>query len=173
MEITAHSNESYKAHKCFFNLTTKNNNILNKIFKILLPIFSVLSLLLTFFYDKEILPLSILIVFCTLLYYFIDIFMPLINYKLTKISSGLHDILTFYDDEIKVTTQSKNLNSESTLNYDVLKKVYETTEYFFVYISHQQAFIVDKSTISGGTEEQLRNYLIKAVGDKKYKYYYK
>lgn len=173
MEITAHSNESYKAHKLFVNITLKNNNIFNKFFKILFPVFSVLALLLTLLYDKEILPLALMLTFCTLLYYFIDIFMPLINYKLTKVSTGLHDILTFYDDEIKVISQSKNINTESTLGYDVLKKVYETNEFFFVYISHQQAFIVDKSTIQGGSEQQLRNRLVKAVGEKKYKYYAK
>lgn len=52
----------------------------------------------------------------------------------------------------------------TNIEYSILFKVMETSEYFFVFIQKQQVFLVDKSTVQGGTIEDVREVIKNALG---------
>ena len=72
----------------------------------------------------------------------------------------------FLDDMIKVFTKSDEYNGEAKIEYSLFAKVYETSKYLFMYQTNNQAFVIDKSTIEGGTTEDIRMKLYSFLGDK-------
>lgn len=79
---------------------------------------------------------------------------------------GMRQEFVFADYEMSETTSSEKFNGTSRLKYSAVHKVMETSKYFFVYQTDNSVYIVDKSTLSGGTVEELRAKLSPAV--KKY-----
>ena len=67
---------------------------------------------------------------------------------------------------MKVFTKSEEYNGEAEIEYSVFIKIYETSKYFFLYQTNNQVFLVDKSTIEGGSVEGIRNKLSSFVKDK-------
>lgn len=83
--------------------------------------------------------------------------------------SGLKDAenaYVFYADKMSVESKGEAYSGNSEIAYPVLVKVYETSAYFFVYQTKNQAFIVDKRTIVNGTAEEIRARLMSHVGKK-------
>ena len=72
----------------------------------------------------------------------------------------------FCDNVLKTFTKSQEYNGEAKFEYSLFVKVYETSKYFFMYQTNNQVLIVDKSTIEGGTVEEIRNKLSAFVKDK-------
>ena len=72
----------------------------------------------------------------------------------------------FCDDVLKTFTKSQEYNGEAEIEYSLFVKLYETSKYLFLYQTNNQVFIVDKSTIEGGTVEEIRNKLSAFVKDK-------
>ena len=72
----------------------------------------------------------------------------------------------FGDNSLKVFTANLEYTSESKMEYSLFVRVYETTKYIFVYKTNNQVHIIDKSTIEGGTAEDIRNKLTPYVKDK-------
>lgn len=72
----------------------------------------------------------------------------------------------FSDNVLKVFSKSQEYNGEAQIEYSFFVKVYETTKYLFLYETNNQVFVVDKSTIEGGTVEDIRNKLSTFVKDK-------
>ena len=92
--------------------------------------------------------------------------LPRIRYNyLAKMKSAENDYI-FYDDVLKVFTKSEIYNGEAEIAYSLFVKVYETSAYFFLYQTANQVFIIDKSTIEGGSAEDIRNRLSLFVKDK-------
>ncbi len=54
------------------------------------------------------------------------------------------------------------------MEYSLFTKVYETSDYFFLYQTNNQVFLVDKSTVEGGSVDDIRNKLSSFVKDKYY-----
>lgn len=73
---------------------------------------------------------------------------------------------TFCDDVLKVVTVSEYIQGKEELQYSLFVKVYETSDFFFLFQTRNQVLIVDKSTIENGTEEDLRNKLTASVQGK-------
>ena len=65
----------------------------------------------------------------------------------------------FREDGIQITSKGDLYAGEAELKYPMIPKVMETSAYLFIYQSKNQVFIVDKSTITGGTVEDLRKKL--------------
>ena len=78
------------------------------------------------------------------------------------------NIYLFGDDILKVFTKSEEYNGEAEMEYSLFAKVYETSDYFFLYQANNQAFLVDKSTVEGGSVDDIRNKLSSFVKDKYY-----
>ena len=170
MEIKSSYKFNFKTYKKFVHLTTK---WMKPLFLILEIIIGLSILACVFSLISGVTEIISSMIMCIILEAFIIsyyVFFPHLSYKLTKITNNVEDNHLFCDDSFIVETKGKNITSQATVKYDILKKVYEDGEHFFIYISKNQAYVVDKATISGGSEGELRNRLVLAVGEKKYKY---
>ena len=84
---------------------------------------------------------------------------PKTQYKaLAKLQNSENEYV-FCDTFLKVSTKNNEYNGESVIEYSYFVKAYETTKYFFLFQTNNQAFLVDKNTIEGGTAEEIRNKL--------------
>ena len=91
---------------------------------------------------------------------------PRIQYKALAKMKDTENEYVFCDNILKTFTKSQEYNGEAEIEYSLFVKVYETSKYFFMYQTNIQVFIVDKSTIEGGTVEEIRNKLSAFVKDK-------
>ena len=108
--------------------------------------------------------LSVEILGLLLIYFWYFIF-PKIQYKSLAKMQNVENEYVFYDNALKTFTRSQEYNGEADIEYSLFVKVYETTKYLFLYQTNNQVFIVDKSTIEGGTPEDIRNKLSSYVKD--------
>ena len=97
---------------------------------------------------------------------FVYFAMPKIQYNSMSKMKDVENNYVFYDDEFTAASVSEHLNAKDTLKYSIMVKAYETEKYFFIYISKRQLFTVDKSTLEGGTAEDLRKKLSSVLGKK-------
>ncbi len=109
--------------------------------------------------------LGVEIVWLILMYFWYFI-IPKMQYKsLAKMKDAENEYI-FCDNVLKVFTKSQEYNGEAEIEYSLFVKVYETTQYLFLYQTNNQVFIVDKSTVEGGTAEDIRNKLSTYVKNK-------
>ncbi len=80
-----------------------------------------------------------------------------------------HSEYTFYEDELVETSSTDNVSASSTVKYAQVYKVTENKHCIFIYMSGNQAFLIDKSGFTNGTAEQLRVLLRSKVDAKKLK----
>ena len=99
---------------------------------------------------------------------FLIFIIPIIAAKGRKNLIGGVNTYEFSDNEIIIDTNINEAMSQSKMNYNSLLWVYETKEYFYLYISQNAALILGKSDISVGRVEDLRNLFIKHISVKKY-----
>ena len=107
-----------------------------------------------------------LIIFWCLLEYYIYFLVPRIRYKALAKMKEAENEYVFYDNIMKAFTISAEYSGEAEIEYSLFARVYETSTYFFLYQTNHQVFIVDKSTVAGGTAEVIRNKLAGFVKDK-------
>ena len=105
-------------------------------------------------------------IFGLLLIYFWYFIIPKIQYKSLAKMQNVENQYIFCDNVLKAFTKSQEYNGEAEIEYSLFVKVYETSKYLFLYQTNNQVFIVDRSTIEGGTVEEIRNKLFAFVKDK-------
>ena len=105
-------------------------------------------------------------IFGLLLMYFWYFIIPKIQYKSLAKMQNVENEYIFYDDVLKTFTKSQEYNGEAQIEYSLFVKVYETSRYLFLYQTNNQVFVVDKSTVEGGTVEEIKNKLSTFVKDK-------
>lgn len=84
---------------------------------------------------------------------------PRIQYNALDKMKMMENEYTFCDDVIKVSSKSEEYNAEGELKYSMIPKVKETSKYLFVFQTENQVFVVDKSTITNGTINDIREKL--------------
>ncbi len=90
--------------------------------------------------------------------------LPKIRYNAMAKMKEAENEYIFCDNIFKAFTKSDEYIGEAEIEYSLFVRVYETSKYFFLYQTNNQVFIVDKSTIEGGTAEDIRNKLLSYVG---------
>ncbi len=90
---------------------------------------------------------------------FVYFILPEIQYKSLSKMKETENNYIFSDNVLKIQTKSEVHSGEHEIEYAMIQKVYETSGYFFIYITRNQVFIVDKSTVEGGSHEDIRNKL--------------
>ena len=108
--------------------------------------------------------LAVLLILLECYFYFL---LPKIRYKALAKMKETENSYVFCDDVLKVFTKSPEYTGEAEVEYSVFVRVYETSKYFFLFQTNNQAFLVDKSTIEGGTAEDIKNRLT-TLGKGKY-----
>ena len=107
----------------------------------------------------------LLLVIITVYCYYI---LPRIRYNaLAKLKNTENDFV-FCDSFMKIISNGFGLSGQTEIQYSTLVKVYETSKYFFVYQMKNSVIIVDKSTVTDGLPEDIRNRLQAFLGDKYY-----
>lgn len=105
-------------------------------------------------------------IFGLFLIYFWYFIIPKIQYKSLAKMKNVENEYVFCDNVLKVFTKSQEYNGEAEIEYSLFIKVYETSRYLFLYQTNNQVFIIDKSSVEGGTVEEIRNQLSAFVKDK-------
>ena len=86
-------------------------------------------------------------------------FYPKVRYNALAKMKNTQNEYVFTDEKIFVISTGAEYNGEAEIEYSLFVKVYETSKYLFLYQTNNQVFIVDKSTVEGGTVEEIRNKL--------------
>ena len=109
--------------------------------------------------DKRALFYLALLIVVWLIVWLQYMFLHKIQYNaMAKLKDAENEYL-FCDNILKIYTRSADYNAEAEVEYSFFVKVYETSKHLFLYQTKNQVFIVDKSTIEGGTAEDIRNKL--------------
>ena len=77
--------------------------------------------------------------------------------KSDKFTENNTNTFVFYDKGLEVS----NKNGKFNFKYFLIRKVFETPEYFYLYVSKENAFLLSKSAFSLGTSEDFRTFIAK------------
>jgi len=162
-------------YQLYTNSKSELNNKKRRNSKIRIPILY-LFLGLFFIYNNSDLTGYIFIFFGLLWYGFYPKYASnrvkkyLINYIKENFTEkiNIENELNFQDEYIYV----KNENEESKILTNKLKKIVELNDYYFIFLSKIESFIIPKSIIQDETEfkEQMNKYNIEYVDERKWKW---
>ena len=127
-------------------------------------LFVILAELLLFESDGWVL-LSAVVLCCACIgmEFFAYFMLPLLYINLMKNLIGATNRFEFRENSFSVYSKEKLYSETSTLSYEFLKKVYETSEYIFLFLPNNTAFVVEKSTVSHNEDCILQNVLCEKV----------
>ena len=128
-------------------------------------VFAVL-LLEIIFWEADMIFLAALLVAALLLMCYSYFWLPRISYKAQAKMKNAENSFVFGQQAVRITSRTAQYEGEAHIEYTLFVKVFETSEYFFLFQTKNQAYIVDKATIRGGTAKDIRSRLTPAV--KKY-----
>lgn len=75
--------------------------------------------------------------------------------KSDKLGENSTNKYTFYDKSFEI----QNKNGLFSYKYFMLKKVFEAEDYYYLYVSKENAFLVSKSAFSLGTSYEFANFI--------------
>ena len=94
--------------------------------------------------------------------------LPGIKYRAMKNLADAENDYLFCEHTLKTTSRSSDYLGSSEMEYSFFAKAYETSKYFFLFQTNNQVYIVDKSTVTGGSFEEIRNRISAYLKDKYY-----
>ena len=77
---------------------------------------------------------------------------------------------SFYEDYFTVLTTGM-MSGTTNIQYGAIYCVYQTKDYFYLYLQQNQAFLLDKASFTTGSPEDLAVLLKKVLPMKKYRSY--
>ena len=175
MKIYAETKCDFKTMKAFTYLSAFRTNKPGK--KVLL--FSVITILLAIILWLEIQLLGanaffvvtfILVLLILALELYLYFGLPVVRFRAMGNLMGCKHAFRFEDEAFTVMSSDTGYSSECTIGYKNLEKVAETPDYFYIFHSKTQVFIVNKSSMEEGTEGQLRQKLVEYLNGR-YKIY--
>ena len=86
--------------------------------------------------------------------------LPTIRYNALKKMQEAENQYVFGEHSIKASTDGEAYTGTSEMAYTMFTKVYETGNYFFLGLGNHQFYIVEKSTVKGGSEDEIRALLL-------------
>ena len=92
--------------------------------------------------------------------------MPKIQYNATAKLSDIHNSYIFKDDEFHIFSSKEGYSGAGSLKYNMIFRVMETKEFLFIFQNKSQVYVVDKSTIEGGSWIDVRNKIEPLLGKK-------
>ena len=75
--------------------------------------------------------------------------------KSDKVSEKSANTFSFYDSRIGIA----NANGKFSYKYIMLRRVFETDSFFYLYVSKENAFLIDKKGFSLGTAEEFSRFI--------------
>lgn len=92
--------------------------------------------------------------------------LPKQQYKRMAHMKDVRNRYVFTDEGITVVSEGEGVNGSIDIQYDKICRVIENSHYFFIFQTKVSVFLVDKTTLSGGTAEQLSNKLQSSISGK-------
>ena len=165
MEIRAKSKYDFETVKALSHLLFyKKNNPKKSLISIvvLFSIFSAIIIVEIIIFKAYLLLVLALVlnVFFILCNFLIHYIFPKYQYKLLGKMQGVENEYIFCDNILRVYSNGEHYNGEVEIEYSLFVNVYETSEYFFLYQTQNQVYVIDKSTIVGGSAEDIKNKLM-------------
>ena len=90
---------------------------------------------------------------------------PYFQYKKTTNGRDVALSFTFYTRDFVAQSERVHAKRNSGVRYGALESVYETKQYYYLYPSATNAFIVSKDSFAPGGEEAFRTLLRREVDD--------
>ena len=170
MEIKVESTYDYDANKKFarfFIFRGKYYKVKRIISFIILILFTAFCAYYSMKFD-EIKHIN----FCVLCFvWFVNIYIyfirPKSNYKKNKFKNVLNTFI-FKEDSITISSLGNGINGSSDISYSSIRKIFETDDAFYIFISANQAFLINKKNNDKITINDLRNLLSSKLPPKKY-----
>ena len=129
-------------------------------------LFVIIAELIVFGFDSALSNLIYVDLFIIALDLYLYFVAPKLRYRALEKMKDIENNYLFKDNALKVSSKSEEYSGEAEIEYSLFIKVYETSAYFFLFQPNNQAFIIDKSTIEGGSADDIRNKLTSFVKNK-------
>ena len=171
MEIKASSVYDIKATKAAWRAGVYKKKNPEKSFRryiILAAVITAASVLYQILVKQVILMwvLSRLLIFFSVMLSLLYFLAPVRMYKNAGTLADMRKYFVFRENEVFVQSSGEMYQGESTVQYSLLFKAMETGAYFFLYLTKSQLYIVDKSTLEGGSAEDIRKAMSAVLGEK-------
>ncbi len=150
----------YELNKFFLNRRGKSNRFLNAVLITVNIIIFLIFVFITAFsgFDTLITVATLLIVLLDALCLFCCVALPKIVSK--KASAVTTEItFRFKEDEIEIEAKKPNFTENSTVSYEGITDFEENKNYFYLFISKNQAYVVDINRLENSNPSFLRNFL--------------
>lgn len=151
---TKYSKQLYDKFTLFHNEKNSLNYDLFTIFILILFLYCIFATI-----QFKIFSLTILFILMFIFFVGYRIFNPIYLYKKETTKKEITDEkifkFYFYNTYFKVRN---NLDFDK-ISYFRLYRVYETKEYFYLYLTKKYSFIIDKKGFSLGTEKEFSNFM--------------
>ena len=112
--------------------------------------------------------LLIIMLICDGVLLYIYLGVPKLRYMALGKLQNLENEYVFGDETMKIINRSEEYSGQGEIKYSIIPKVLETPKYIFIYQNMRSTYVVDKSTITNGTIEDIRAKLAQYVPQKKY-----
>lgn len=84
-----------------------------------------------------------------LLYGFLYLALPRISFRAARKTAELVNEYLFGEESVSMRCRAEGLESSATVRYDAFDKIYETRDFFYLYLTKRSAYLVRKSEIEG------------------------
>lgn len=105
----------------------------------------------------------IILLCCLWVLFLLEAFMyfklPKIRYRSLGKMKDVTNKYVFGEAAVEIVTKGEEYEGKCAVMYSSLSKVMENSKYFYIYQNQMQVFIVEKSTVVGGTAEEIRQKL--------------
>ena len=167
MEIRAKSKYDFETVKALSHLLFYKKNNPKKSLISTVALFSIIIVEIIVFKAYLLLVIALVLnaifILCNFLIYYI---FPKYQYKLLGKMQGVVNEYIFGDSKLKVYSKGEQYNAETEVEYSLFVNVYETSKYFFLYQTQNQVYVIDKSTIEGGSAEYIKSKFAPFLRDK-------
>ena len=175
MQIKAQSIFDYETIKALTHATLykkkkpKTTFIALIVFSGVIALWSIIMMLL-WGMDKQLIRMLFVSILMALLDWYLYAGLAKVQYRALHHMQNVENEFTFYDEVMMVSSQKDQYHGTAELKYTMIPKVIETSKHLIIFQNKNQAFIVDKSTITSGSMEDIRMKLVPLL-KKKYLYY--
>ncbi len=177
MKINAKSKNNYKTIKNYTRtMVFRKTNPLKKmlIFCLIAVVLAAVLILEMYLLGAHAVPIVLLIIAILMLLFelFLYFGLPRIRYHELAELKGCTNEYVFTSDSIRITAYDNGYSGEERIDYTVLRRAIETSKYLYLFQNKGKVYIVDKSSITGGTTEALQEKIRSVLDDRYVKYNY-
>ena len=121
---------------------------------------AVIALEMILFFDSDMIGLLCASFVLLALQCYLYFLLPTIRYNALKKMQEAENEYIFGDHSLKASTDGEAYSGTSEMAYTMFTRVYETDKYFFLGLANHQFYIVEKSTIEGRSQDEIRALLM-------------